>query len=256
VTGAAGLLSGFFDPASRINCPFSWDGVDPPRRNWEGGQGLLTIAQGLMRSCNTLFYEVGLRLYNDTDGLLSETARQFGFGTETGIVGIPEEAGLVPDAQWKSANRGEPWYPGDEVNLAIGQGDLLITPLQLANAYSTFVMDSLRAPVIVQGQTPGEGTALLLTPAQHDHLLLGLKLVTGASGTASAAFALSGYNDFGGKSGTAEDAGSQQHVLFVAFAPSGAPGALAAVVFDEGQSGSIEAGPIARDMVLTALGGG
>jgi penicillin-binding protein 2 len=256
VTGAAGLTSGLFTTSDRINCPSIWDGVDPPRRNWEGGQGLLTIAQGLMRSCNTLFYEVGLQLYNETDGLLSETARQFGFGAESGIVGIPEEEGLVPDAEWKVANRGEPWYPGDEVNLAIGQGDLLLTPLQLANAYSSFVMDALRSPVIVQGQSPGAGTALPLTPEQHDHLLLGLKLVTGASGTARSAFSLAGYNNFGGKSGTAEDAGSQQHVLFVAFAPADVPGALAAVVFDEGQSGSIEAGPIARDLVLAALGGG
>jgi penicillin-binding protein 2 len=254
VTGAAGLLSGFYTSADRINCPFSWDGVDPPRRNWEGAQGLLTIAQGLMRSCNTLFYEIGLRLYNDTDGLLSQTARQFGFGAESGIVGIPDEAGQVPDAAWKVANRGEPWYPGDEVNLSIGQGDLLITPLQLANAYSTFLADSLRAPVILQGQSAGpSGEGLPLTADQHAHLLLGLKLVTGASGTARTAFALAGYNDFGGKSGTAEDAGSQQHVLFVAFAPADSPGALAAVVFDEGQSGSIEAGPIARDMVLEAL---
>src|SRR5690606_41046995 len=50
----------------------------------------------------------------------------FGFGSPTGIVGLPEEAGLVPDADWKVANRGEPWYPGDAVNLSIGQGDLLI----------------------------------------------------------------------------------------------------------------------------------
>lgn len=253
ITGAAGFESGFYTPTSLINCPSIWDGVDPPRRNWEGGQGLLTVAQGLMRSCNTLFYEIGLTIYNETDNLLSQVARKFGFGAPTGIVGIPEQDGLVPDAEWKVANRGEPWYPGDEVNLAIGQGDLLITPLQLANAYSAFVNNALRTPVIIQGQDPGPGTPLGLTPEQHAHLLLGLKLVTGASGTASAAFSFAGYTDFAGKSGTAEDAGAQQHVLFVAFSPAAAPTALAAVVLDDGESGSIEAGPIARDMVLAAL---
>ena len=59
--------------------------------------------------------------------------------------------------------------------------------------------------------------------------------------------------DFGGKSGTAEDVGTQQHVLFVAYSPQAAPRAVAAVVLDEGQSGSVEAGPIARDLVLTAI---
>ncbi len=254
VTGSAGLESGFYSTTDLINCPAIWDGVDPPRRNWEAGQGLLTIAQGLMRSCNTLFYQVGLTLYNETDNFLSEVARKYGYGSPTGIVGLAEEGGLVPDAAWKVANRGEPWYPGDEVNLAIGQGDLLITPLQLANAYSAFAFDGLRTPVIIQGQDPGPGTSLGLTPEEHAHLLLGLKLVTGASGTASAAFAFSGYNDFAGKSGTAEDAGAQQHVLFVTFAPADDPHALAAVVFDDGESGSIEAGPVARDLVLQALG--
>jgi cell division protein FtsI/penicillin-binding protein 2 len=62
-----------------------------------------------------------------------------------------------------------------------------------------------------------------------------------------------GYRDFAGKSGTAEDANEQQHVLFVAYAPAKAPRALAAVILDDGQSGSTEAGPIARDIVLAAL---
>jgi penicillin-binding protein 2 len=253
VTGAAGLASGLFTTNDLIPCTSVWYGVDPPRRNWEGGQGLLTIAQGLMRSCNTVFYEIALTLYNETDGYLSETARAFGLGAPTGVAGLADDSGLVPDAAWKVANRGEPWYPGDEVNLGIGQGDLLITPLQLANAYSTLVNATLRNPVILQGESPGEGTPLPLTDDQLAHLRLGLQLVTGASGTASAAFALSGYTNFAGKSGTAEDAEAQQHVLFVAYAPASAPEALAAVVLDDGESGSIEAGPIARDIILTAL---
>lgn len=75
--------------------------------------------------------------------------------------------------------------------------------------------------------------------------------MTSPSGTAGASFA--GYSNFAGKSGTAEDANAQQHVLFVAFAPSTAPAAVAAVILDDGDSGSLEAGPIARDLVLSAL---
>ncbi len=253
VTGAAGLVYGGFTPHDEINCTAVWNGLDPPRHNWEGSQGPLTIAEGLMRSCNTVFYQIGLTLYNKTDGALSKMAKQFGFGAATGVVGLGEEDGQVPDAAWKKAKNGQPWYPGDEVNLAIGQGDLLITPLQLANAYSAFVNNDLRTPVVLAGQPATDRGALPLTPAQHDHLLLGLKLVTGPRGTASAAFAFAGYNDFAGKSGTAEDVGTQQHVLFVAMSPANAPRAICAVVLDDGQSGSIEAGPIARDLVLVAI---
>ena len=251
VTGAAGLVYGGYKVTDQFECGAIWRGVDPPRKNWEGAQGMLTIALGLMRSCNPVFYEIGLKLY-DTDNALSKMAREFGFGTATGVVGLTEEDGQVPDAKWKKAKTGEPWYPGDEVNLAIGQGDLLITPIQLANAYSTFVANTLRVPVLLAGQEATVRGTLPLTPEQRAHLLLGLKLVTSATGTASAAFALAGYTDFAGKSGTAEDVGTQQHVLFVAMAPAAAPTAVAAVVLDEGNSGSIEAGPSARDIVLVA----
>lgn len=255
VTGAAGLASGGYRTTDQIFCGATWDGVSPARRNWEGTQGPLTIAEGLMRSCNPVFYEIALKLYNDGEGALSEMARSFGFGTATGVGVLSEEDGQVPDAAWKKAKRGEQWFPGDEVNLGIGQGDLLITPLQLANAYSTLVNLELRTPVILAGQAMEARGKLSLTDAQAAHLRLGLKLVTSVTGTARQAFADAGYFDFAGKSGTAEDLGTQQHVLFVAFSPAAAPRALAAVVLDEGQSGSIEAGPIARDVVLAALGG-
>ncbi|MBK9610274.1 penicillin-binding transpeptidase domain-containing protein [Candidatus Amarobacter glycogenicus] len=253
ITGAAGLLYGGYKVTDRLECGSIWTGVDPPRRNWEGGQGALTIAEGLMRSCNPVFYEIALTLYNNTDGALSRTARMFGFGATTGLVGLSEEAGLVPDAQQKRAKTGQPWYPGDEVNLGIGQGDLLITPLQLANAYSAFVARELRTPRLLTSEPNTKKGEIPLDDAQWSHLMNGLKLVTSARGTASAAFAFAGYTDFAGKSGTAEDVGTQQHVLFVAMSPAASPGAVAAVVLDEGQSGSIEAGPIARDIVLAAL---
>ena len=252
ITGSAGLVYGGYRVTDTLECGSIWRGVDPPRNNWEGAQGQLTIARGLMRSCNPVFYQIGLTLYNNTEGALSRMAREYGLGAATGVVGLAEEDGQVPDAAQKRAKTGQPWYPGDEVNLAIGQGDLLLTPLQLANAYSTFVSGTLRSPIVLAGEPPTARGTLPLTPEQKAHLLQGLKLVTSAAGTASAAFALSGYTDFAGKSGTAEDVGTQQHVLFVAMAPANEPHALAAIVLDEGQSGSIEAGPIARDIILVA----
>jgi penicillin-binding protein 2 len=158
----------------------------------------------------------------------------------------------VPDAAWKRETSGELWFPGDEVNLGIGQGDLLVTPLQLANAYSSFIARALRVPVLLGGQGATVKEPIPLTDAQFATLQQGLQLVTGPGGTAHTAFSDIGYTNFAGKSGTAEDAGEQQHVLFVAFAPASAPEAVVAVVLDDGQSGSLEAGPIARDIVVAA----
>jgi penicillin-binding protein 2 len=111
----------------------------------------------------------------------------------------------------------------------------------------------LRAPVVIKGVTAEVRGELPLSDEQWAHLRAGLQAVTGPSGTAAASFWNAGYTDFAGKSGTAEDAGLQQHVLFAAFAPAAAPGAVAAVILDDGESGSLEAGPIARDIILAAL---
>ena len=206
-----------------------------------------------MRSCNPVFYEVALALYEDATGALSDMARAFGFGTETGVEGLYDDPGLVPDAAWKQSVRQAPWYPGDAVNLGIGQGDLLVTPLQLANAYSTFLTGELRTPVVLTGVDATVRAGLPLETGHAAHLRRGLELVTSTRGTAGWVFADAGYADFGGKSGTAEEAEGQEHVLFVAYSSREAPAALAAVVFDVAEEGRPLAAPLARDLVLAAL---
>lgn len=251
VTGAAGLESGLYTPGSTLECGAEWDTFDPPLRNWEGAQGNLTIAEGLMRSCNPVFYEIAYQLHHEAEqNYLSEVARDFGFGAETGATGLDEEAGLVPDAEWKRDLRGEGWFPGDDVLLGIGQGDLLITPIQLANAYTAFVNNRLETPVLIQGEEPEDRGELGISPDNYAHLMQGLELVTGPRGTGAQAF--SGYPNFAGKSGTAEDASEVDRALFAALYPVNDPVAVAAVVLDEGESGALEAGPIARDILLAA----
>lgn len=265
ITGAAGLEKGGYTAESRFPCPPVWYGLgqNHPKRNWQSvDRGNLTIAEGLMTSCNPVFYEIGKRLDDIDEDLLPEFAKGFGFGRPTGVLGLLEASGTVPGPQWKKENLGEPWFTGDAVNLAIGQGFLTVTPLQLANAYSAIVADgSLRKPRLIirigDREVRTEETSRLPVSARTLGVLKeGMRLVTAnPGGTAHYAFAGASIQA-AGKSGTAEDVGLQTHALFAAYAPYTTPQALAVVVLDQGEFGSTQAGPIARQVLerwLTAV---
>ena len=134
VTFSAGLSSGLFTPETLYTCTGTWDELGPPvRTDWlEGGHGTLTFEQGLTGSCNPWFWHVGKALNDWNPGWLPQVARAFGLGQGTGLGQIEESPGLIPDPDWKLKNKGAPWEVGDTLNVAIGQGDVLVTPLQIA----------------------------------------------------------------------------------------------------------------------------
>ncbi len=260
ITAAAGLERGGYTANSRVECVPVWTGLGPnvPKNNWtKTNEGPLTIAEGLMRSCNPVFYDIGLKLDRMDPKILTEFAQAFGFGRQTGLNGLEDAAGVAPGPEWKQKTFNEGWFSGDSVNMSIGQGFLLTTPLQIANAYSALATGTLRTPVLVREVRESGGRAveafqtkevgrLPLSPATLDVLRRGTTMVTqDPRGTAYSVFGGSRL-DAAGKSGTAEDQGLQSHALFAAYAPRSAPRGVAVVVLDEGQSGSLEAAPITR----------
>lgn len=138
ITMAAALESGYYDANTVYTCTgeftelpgqvfYDWtvEKELPPH-------GEVTLVEGLMHSCNPYFYHIGLDLYNrGLTTALPEMAIGFGLGEATGIE-LGDEAGIVPDPEWKLENLGEEWGPGDAVQLAIGQASLNVTPLQVA----------------------------------------------------------------------------------------------------------------------------
>ena len=91
-----------------------------------------TWSQALSYSCDTYFYTVAYDLYQQNPDFMSQVARQFGLGEFTQVGQVAEAQGLMPDPAWKQATYGEYWTPGDSVNMGIGQGYVLVTPLQIA----------------------------------------------------------------------------------------------------------------------------
>ena len=272
VTMSAGLEEGGLDPvASTFNCPGYWDGLGVAARKYcwkEDGHGTITLQDGLSASCNVTFYNVGKSLHERNPEILPRFGRGFGLGEATGLVGLYEESGLMPSPAWKESTLGELWYPGDTVNLAIGQGYLRVTPLQAARMVAAVATGgTLYRPYIVDRIEPGQEHTQQVTepevvgslPLSADHLaalqagMLGV--TTKSIGTATHRFA--GLDiPVAGKTGTAEAGGvdAEPHSWFVAYAPADDPEIALAVVVENAGEGSTVAAPLGRQLIEAYFG--
>lgn len=223
--------------------------------DWKaGGHGVTDVRNAIAWSVNTYFYIVGggfdtftgLGVERITDG-----ARLFGFGSPTGV-NLPGEAdGFLPSKEWKEEAKGERWYVGDTYHLAIGQGDMLATPLQVATANATIANGGTRyTPRLVEkaGEEviPAETAAEPLDPASVQIVREGMrKAVT----TGSARFLSTLAQDVAGKTGTAQASGNvPTHAWFEGFGPYEDPTISVVILIENGGEGSSVAVPIARDI--------
>lgn len=272
VTAYAGLSEGVINQNSIITCSGTWYGLgnDYPKFCWNrGGHGSLNILGALQNSCDIYFYETALRLYlknKNQDELLQKYAKLLGFGSQTGVDLPNESAGVIPDKAWKKEyfkndKANSVWFPGDTVNMGIGQGDVLITPLQLANAYMTFANRGKQITPHVLKEVKDENGANLMDSSQiqsnfknidldQNNVNLiekGLSLVT-KQGTASGAFRNFPLDKISvaGKTGTAEFAGHQDYVWFASYAPINNPQYVIAVMIGEAGGGGADAAPVAE----------
>ena len=256
----------------RIYRDWSW------RKNNSGGQGLVDLNRAIYRSSNVYFYNLVSRIDIDE---LAGFAAQFGIGQPT-EVDIPETSrGLLPDRLWKYGAKGEVWYPGDSVNLGIGQGDLLVTPLQQAIFASVIANRGIRRrPRMLRSSDrplvefdPPQPFPPVAGPSADDweRMVDAMEDVVhrGNKGYRQngVAWAYIGQNiayRMAGKSGTTQvveikqgeeydeealDEYSRKHAWFIAFAPADDPVIALAVLVENGGGGSSVAGPIAREVI-------
>ncbi|MCW2962373.1 MAG: penicillin-binding protein 2 [Thermoleophilia bacterium] len=254
-------------PDRLIECPPSFPvGKTIFRNHVDRHMGSMNLAQSLETSCDTYYYKLALYFYQDPGSPLQDWSRKFGLGAPTGI-DIPGEIGArVPTVAWKKSLDHLPedersWRPGDSINMSIGQGDLLVTPLQMANVFAALgnggtlhtphlgmqVEDpSGRAEIGLHADKPRD---LKLDPGDLAGVEDGLVAVTsGVVGTARAVFGTFEVPT-AGKTGTAEKFGQKDIAWYCGYAPVDDPEIAACAVIDGGGHGGSDAAPIVLGML-------
>lgn len=219
-------------------------------------EGLVNLQKAIKRSNDIYFYHVGEVVGED---FLSSTAKKLGLGKTLGIDLPVEAAGLIPDDSWKRKNIGEAWFPGDTLHMAIGQGFVLVTPLQILNLISSVAADGKQYPphLALKITTP-DGFPVktfkfdsVSVPFKETDVRLvrnGLEEVPKVGGTAWPFFSFK--IPTAGKTGTAEygDPKGRTHAWYTSYAPSFDPKIAVAVLVEGGGEGSNVAAPIVKDI--------
>ncbi|MFH1715047.1 MAG: penicillin-binding protein 2 [Elusimicrobiota bacterium] len=221
----------------------------------ERGHGRVDLKKAFINSCDVFYYHTGIATGVDK---LSKYAKEFGFDMYTGIDLPSEKKGLVPTREWKRERMNRGWLPGDTANMSIGQGFLLVTPIQIANMLAAVVNGgNLYRPYIMKKIISPKGKILLenkpialkkinISEDTINFLKETLELVV-SEGTGRGAF-IANYR-VGGKTGTAENPHGDDHAWFVAAAPMPDPTIVICVFIENGGHGGATAAPLARELI-------
>ena len=242
---------------------FFVEGDDRPYRGWkEEGHGLVNMESAIAESSDVYFYNIAFDL---TVSSISPFLAKFGFGASSKLIGN-ESKGILPDKKWKLGQKGEFWFKGDTINMGIGQGYILTTPLQIALAYSALVNGGqLITPRIVEsidGETTEFSSKKIELKNNENWDLIKKALVSvveSNKGTAHNLF--DPKKRIAGKTGTAqvkslindikyqeirENELLRDHALFVGYGPIEKPSLVVVVIVENGESGSLVAAPIVK----------
>jgi penicillin-binding protein 2 len=267
LVGLAALRSGKIKPHEKVYCPGHFYLGNHRFNCWKPeGHGHVDCEQAIVQSCDTYFYTVGRAMGIET---LAEAGHAFGIGELTGLGLKGEKAGIMPSPTWKKGAGRGPWNPGETINTSIGQGDVLVTPLQMAVMTARLVNGGKRVmPRLVAGEEAPEFEDMGFS---EEHLKIVRDamdaVVNTPRGTAYGSRITEPAYAMGGKTGTAQVRritvrGQNQnlipwkyrhHAWFVAYAPVVNPQYACCVLVEHGGGGSSAAAPIARDVMRRAM---
>jgi penicillin-binding protein 2 len=272
IMAIAALEEGVINPETAIQDPGFFPFGNRSFRDWKkGGHGAVNLHRAIVESCDTYFYQLGPKLGIDR---IAKWARAFGLGERTGIALDDERSGVIPDTEWKRKRFRQPWFPGETVSVAIGQGYVTVTPLQMANMMAAVANGGkLFRPYIVSkvesvdGATVREyGPELIrsieLKPETLQRVRSALADVVSAPGGTGGA-ARSPLIAVAGKTGTAQviemkgaylkseqlSYFNRDHAWFVAYAPVDHPQVAIAVLVEHGGHGGAAAAPMAKKVL-------
>lgn len=275
ITALAGLENGQISDATSVNCSGSYALGNATFKCWNRkGHGTTSLKKSLRESCDVYYYQLGERLGVD---LIAKTARKFLLGAPLGIGLNNEKPGLIPTAEWKQKRFGNRWFQGDTLSVAIGQGYVLMTPIQMASMIATVANEgTIYRPYLVKRIVDTDGKPLKefkpeiigRTGISADKFRLvkqGLFAVVNEPGGTGGMARLYDVR-VAGKTGTSQVVKLRDsrrgtpyqfrdHALFVAFAPYDKPEIAVAVVVEHGEHGGSAAAPIAGRMLRAYFDG-
>lgn len=279
-TGLAGLAYGFADTSRSWDCTGSWDGFNTgaPQKCWlRTGHGAIGFRGGIVESCDTVFYEIGKSFFQagtSQGGTISDTAMQeyvekYGFGKTTGIDIPSEVSGCIPTPEWKAEHfadypEAQQWMGGDLTNMVIGQGDVLVTPLQMAVAYGAIATGNIMRPHLFKEARNSAGEVVVEFPAEvvsvpdvpSENLEIMRDALHGVATENESVAKL--FNEKGidaaAKTGTAEYSdGQNESAWFVCYAPYDDPKYVVACQVNHGGGGSDVAAPLGVEIMAAVL---
>lgn len=275
ITALAGLQDNKINESTTINCRGSYDLGTSTFKCWnKKGHGITNLRKSLRESCDVYYYQLGEKLGVDK---IAAAAQAFKLGSPLGVELLNEKSGLIPTSEWKLKRFGKRWFQGETLSVAIGQGAVLLTPIQLASMTATIANEgTIYRPHLVKrivdtdGKTLRETKAEIIgtTPFSKESFRLVkqgmLAVVNEPGGTGAGARQ---YDvKVAGKTGTSQvvklhDSKKStpykylDHALFVAFAPFENPEIAVAVVVEHGEHGGSAAAPIAGKILRTYFDG-
>jgi len=255
ITAAAALEAGETSESDTFVCGGVFSLGSWRMRCWKReGHGAEDFLHGFAQSCNVMFATIGCR--TGPEGI-AEMAHRFGLGEKTNIDLPDESSGLVPSPDYKRRVRREPWYKGDTAQMSIGQGECLVTPIQVAREAAVVANGGyLVTPYLVARVEGAEAPprqarrSVGLRPETLATLRAGMEAVVNEGGTAHRIW--TDEYQIAGKTGTAQNPGGKSHAWFTGYAPADSPRIAVAVMIEHGGGGSAVAAPVARH-VLDAL---
>lgn len=274
-TGLAGLTYGFASTSKTWDCQGTWTGFgeDYAQDCWnESGHGIIGFREGIVVSCDVVFYEIAKDFYNASSSIgtdaMQDFVKEFGYEAYTNVDLSGEAMGRIPTPEWKAEYFADvpeeaQWLPGDVSNMVIGQGYVLVTPIQVARAYAAVATGKLLRPHLLKEVRNSLGETVLTfetveetaPEASEDNLNIVRDALNGvATEDSTVVSAFSGYDfTFAAKTGTAEVAGQEDMAWFSCYAPYDSPRFALALCIEEGGSGGSTGAPLAAEIMNAAI---